>query len=91
MPWPDLANAAFEGLGGWMILLNVKRILHDKMVRGMDWRVLGFFTSWGFWNLFYYPHLGQWWSFWAGLFIVCANMLYLGLMLYYIKYEGGRQ
>lgn len=76
-------------LGGFVILLNVRRILRDKLVRGFDWRVLGFFTLWGLWNLFYYPHLGQWLSFFGGLWIVLVNTVYLGLMIYYINKEKG--
>lgn len=91
MPWPDLVNALFQCLGGWIILLNVKCILHDKMVRGVDWRTLAFFTTWSAWNLYYYMHLSQWWSLAAGLLMLGSNALYLGLMIYYTKHEGGRQ
>ncbi len=87
MPLPDLINAIFEGLGGFIILLNVRRILQDKLVRGFDWRVMGFFTLWGVWNLYYYPHLGQWLSFVAGIWIVLVNAVYLSLMIYYIRLE----
>lgn len=90
MPWPDLINAAFEGVGGFVILLNVRRILKDRLVRGTDWRVMAFFWSWGLWNLYYYPALDQMLSFYAGIGIVLANAWYLYLMLYYTKYKGGR-
>lgn len=52
---PDHVNALFEFGGGSILLLNVRRVLHDKLVRGVDWRVMGFFALWGLWNLFYYP------------------------------------
>jgi len=42
-----------------------------------------FFTSWGMWNLFYYPHLGQWYSFAGGVFIVSVNTFWLGQIIYY--------
>lgn len=87
MQWPDLINAAFEALGGFILLLNVRRILRDKLVRGADWRVMGFFTLWGMWNLFYYPHLGQWLSFAAGIWIAVVNTIYLALMIYYVQKE----
>ncbi len=90
MMTPDLINAVFEGLGGFIILLNVKRIRKDKMVRGFDWRVMAFFTLWGLWNLFYYPHLGQWFSFAAGAWLVIVNAVYLSLMIYYIRKEKKR-
>lgn len=90
MQAPDLANALFEGGGGFIILLNVRRILRDKLVRGFDWRVMAFFTTWGLWNLFYYPHLGQWLSFAVGAWTTAANAVYLALMIYYIRKENVR-
>lgn len=83
----DLVNASFEGLGGLVILLNVRRILRDRIVRGVDWRVMAFFFAWGLWNLYYYPHLGQTWSFFAGIGIAAANAVYLGLLIYYVNKE----
>ncbi len=83
----DLANAVFETAGGFFMYLNIRRLLRDKLVRGVDWRTMAFFTSWGYWNLFYYPHLGQWFSFAAGTGIVIINMVYFILMIYYIKKE----
>lgn len=84
---PDLINASFEGVGAFIILLNIRRILADKLVRGVDWRVMGFFTLWGVWNIYYYPHLGQWLSFLAGLGICAANIVYLALMIHYVRKE----
>lgn len=74
---PDLINGLFELLGGAMIWSNVLRIRKDKLVRGVDWRVTGFFWAWGLWNLFYYPHLDQWLSFAGGTVIVAANCVWL--------------
>lgn len=80
----DLGNGAFELLGGFSIWANVVRIRRDKKIRGVDWRITGFFTTWGFWNLWYYPSLGQWLSFSGGLVIVIANVVWL---YYAIKYK----
>jgi len=85
--WQDTANASFEMLGGIFLWLNVLRLYRDKLVRGWDWRVMVFFTVWGFWNLYYYPHLDQWLSFVAGAFIAVTNAVYLALALYYIRKE----
>lgn len=87
MQWPDLVNAGLEAGASLFMLLNVRRLLRDKVVRGTDWRVMAFFTMWGGWNLFYYPVLGQWFSFYAGVSIAVANAVYLYLMLYYILQE----
>ncbi len=85
--WEDSVNAFIELLGGFVLLLNVKRILKDKLVRGMDWRVMAFFTLWGLWNLYYYPQLDQWWSAAAAGWTAAINMIYLSLMIYYIRRE----
>ncbi len=82
---PDLINGLFEFIGSLMIWANVARILKDKEVKGIDWRVTGFFWAWGLWNLFYYPHLDQWWSFAGGVSIVIANTVWLSLAWWYSK------
>ena len=70
-----------------MNLLNVKALYRDKKVRGVKILPSVFFTSWGIWNLYYYPHLGQWLSFAGGLAIVWANLTWVGLALYYSHKE----
>jgi hypothetical protein len=86
---PDLVNGAFELSGGVVCWLNVKRLLRDRSVQGVDWRVSAFFSAWGFWNLFYYPQLGQWASFAGGVALVIANTTWVVLALRLIK-EGQR-
>ena len=80
-----MVNGAFETAGGLFILLSVRRLLRDKKVRGVSMLPVIFFTAWGFWNLAYYPSLGQWWSFAGGIGIVLANTVWLGLMFLYRK------
>ena len=81
----DWINGAFEFIGGICIWMNVRRLLQDRMVRGVSWYVTAFFWSWGFWNLLYYPALNQWASFSGGLFIVSGNFVWLALALKYRK------
>lgn len=84
---PDLINAMFEGCGTLFIALNIRRLWQDKLVRGLDWRVQVFFTAWGIWNIFYYPYLGQLFSFIAGIGIVAANVVYVAMVIYYVRKE----
>lgn len=79
----DLINGLFEFCGGLLILNHCRVLLRDKAVAGVSLFSTAVFTSWGFWNLYYYPLLGQWWSFAGGLAIVCANALWLALMFKY--------
>jgi hypothetical protein len=83
----DFGNGLFELIGGFCVWQNVKRIRQDKQVKGVDWRVTGFFTSWGFWNLWYYPSLSQWLSFLGGLVIVAGNVVWLAMA---IKYRNAK-
>ena len=80
---PDAVNGLFETLGAVAIWGNVRRILRDKQIKGIDWRVTLFFSAWGYWNLFYYPHLGQWFSFAGGLALVAGNTVWVALALKY--------
>jgi len=84
---PDFINGSFEACGGYFIYLHIAKLYHDKQVRGVSWKAVAFFGSWGYWNLFYYPHLDQWMSFLGGVGIVTANTIWLGQMFYYLRLE----
>jgi hypothetical protein len=79
----DVVNAAFEMVGSAFTWMNVLRVRRDRGYAGIYLPAILFFFSWGFWNLFYYPSLGQWWSFGAGLSLVCANLAWVVAMVYY--------
>jgi hypothetical protein len=77
---PDMINGLFECVGGLLVLLHCRAVLRDRAVAGVSPIATALFTLWGIWNLFYYPHLGQWFSFAAGLVIVAANGWWLFLL-----------
>jgi len=81
--WQDLINGLYESLGGFFILLSIFKLLREKQVHGISWVHVLFFTTWGYWNLYYYPHLNQWWSFVGGLAVVLANSIWFVLLIYY--------
>lgn len=80
---PDLFNGLFEFVGSAMIWRNVWAIYKDKQLAGVRWGATAFFSSWGLWNLYYYPSLEQWASFTGGVSIVIANTVWLALSLRY--------
>jgi len=80
---PDVINGFFEFIGGCFLCLNVKNLYRDKKLQGVSWLPTVFMSSWGVWNLYYYPSLNQWWSFWGGLWIVSVNTVWLGMIYYY--------
>lgn len=81
----DLINGSFEFLAGFMILNHCRAVMKDKEVKGVSIVSTIFFTAWGVWNLYYYPSLDQWISFYGGLMIVAANIYYVALLLHYRK------
>ena len=80
---PDLINGIFEFVGSVALWRNVLQLHRDKAIKGVHWSATGFFMLWGYWNLYYYPHLDQWWSFSGGVSIVTANTVWMIQMIYY--------
>ena len=81
----DIINGCFELIGGFIYILNIKAIIKDKRVEGVSLLPAFFFSSWGIWNLLYYPSLEQWFSFIGAIGLVIANTTWLILALYYNK------
>lgn len=94
MHWPDIINGLFESAGGFFILLSILKLHREKQVKGVSWWHAGFFATWGYWNLYFYPSLDQWFSFWGGLFLVAMNTVWLLQMAYWIrrakKWQAGK-
>jgi hypothetical protein len=80
---PDLITCCFELFGAPFIVLSILKLHREKQTSGVSWLHVGFFTCWGFWNLYYYPHLNQWLAFSGGIAIVIANTVWLVQLLYY--------
>lgn len=74
----DVVNGLFEALGAVGVWGNFLKLRSDKAVAGVDWRSTLLFGLWGFWNLVYYPSLGQWWSLCGGVAICAGNAAWLG-------------
>lgn len=85
---PDVINGCFEFFGAPFIFLSILKLHKDKQVKGISWVHAIFFTLWGFWNLYYYPHLEQFISFAGGIAIVTANTIWLCQLIYYKQKES---
>ena len=79
----DLINGLFEFIGGLFCCLSCRRLILDRQWRGMSWVPCVFFTSWGYWNLYFYPSVGCWYSFAGGAFLVTVNTFYCFLLYMY--------
>jgi len=78
-----MINAAFEFGGFLAIIPSIMAVLRDKRVYGVSLLTPLFFTSGGFWNIIYYPHLDQIWSAWAAVLLSVTNAVYLVLLFHY--------
>lgn len=77
--YPDIGNALFEGLGAIFIWRSVRQLWRDREIKGVYWPAWIFYSAWGLWNLYYYPSLGQWYSFLAGVVLVSGNICWVAL------------
>ena len=82
----DAINGTYELLGGYFIFLHIRALCRDKDVKGVSWSAVCFFTTWGYWNLFYYPYLNQYLSFVGGVAIAITNTTWLALIIYYKRH-----
>lgn len=79
----DQINGIFEMVGGVVLLFNIYYLWRDKSLAGVSvWPTIHF-TLWGVWNLWYYPSLGQTWSFWGAVCIVSANTVWVAMAVVY--------
>lgn len=85
MNTPDQINSLFLSSGAILGLLNVRRVLEDKKIEGVSLWPTVLFTSWGVWDLYYFPHLEQWFSLVGSVLAVIVNISWLSLALYYRK------
>lgn len=80
---PDIINASFELVGIIAVWLNIRAVLRDKAVKGVSVLNVLFFSLWGYWNIFYYPHLDQFWSGMAAGILAILNSIYFVLLMRY--------
>ena len=83
MNTPDILNGIFEAGLSFFLWKGVLVIRRDKEVKGFYWPTVVWTMAWGFYNLYFYPHLDQWASFWGGLFVVSANVTWLAHVGWY--------
>jgi hypothetical protein len=77
----DAINAAFEALGALLCWRNFAQLLCDREIKGVYWPAAAFWSLWGLWNLWYYPSLGQWLSFSAGVLLCAGNCAWVFVAL----------
>ena len=80
---PDIINGGFELFASGFIILSILKVWHSHSSKGVNWIHPAFFSAWGFWNLYYYPHLDQWFSLIGGIGVVVCNTIWVALLFKY--------
>lgn len=84
----DVINGIFEFGMACMLALSVVRLWRDRCVNGWSvWSVV-WPTAWGYWNLYYYPSLGQWVSTVGGVLVVIVNSTWIVLAVRFSRRAG---
>lgn len=82
----DLINGSFEGGAALVNVLSIRELLKHREIKGVHWGPNLLFAAWGFFNLYYYPHLHQWFSFGCAICLTAMNCVWLALL---IKFQKG--
>lgn len=83
MSIPDIINGFFELFASGFIILSILKVWKNRSSAGVNWLHPAFFLAWGFWNLYYYPHLDQWFSLIGGIGVVVCNTIWVTLLFKY--------
>ena len=84
----DWINGGFELIGAYFIWINAYMLHKDKEIKGVYWPAWAFFAVWGLWNLYYYPSLDQYVSFYAGIVLVSGNIVWVGMAVKLRYFDG---
>lgn len=78
---PDMVNGLFEMAGAAFVCMHAHATWRARSSAGISLLACFLFAVWGAWNLFYYPWLGQFWSFAGGILVFIANIAWLTLVI----------
>ncbi len=79
----DIINFCFCLFSGLLLWHNCYRLYKDKKVQGVSLSFMTFYMVWGFWNFYYYPSLGQWFSLIGTIFGATASAVWVVMAVYY--------
>lgn len=87
---PDKINSLFCALGAVFVMMHCWRLHRDKQVRGVSITAAVFGICWAGWTVAYCAILAQWVSTITNACLLLADILWVGMMLYYRKQNVGR-
>ncbi len=80
---PDAINGLLEFFASGFMALSILKVCRNRSSKGVSCIHVTFFCGWGFWNLYYYPHLDQWFSLLGGIGVVITNTVWAILLFKY--------
>lgn len=83
MSFPDTFNGSLECVCAVMLALDVRALMRAKMAKGVSILARMFFWGWSIWNLWWYPHLGQWFSFVGAVAVMLPQSAWIYLLWRY--------
>lgn len=81
----DIINALFELFGSIFLTMNCVRLYKDKTIKGVSIWPTTFYSSWGAWNLYFYPMTNNMLSFYAGILVFLSNTVWVCMACYYLR------
>jgi len=87
----DYVNAAFEGAAALFALGTVIKTYIDKDIKGMWVPAAIFFTIRGYYDTYYYWHLGQSTSIRSECFLDLVNTIWVCQILWYTEFRFWRR
>jgi len=83
----DAFNGLFEFFGTFFILKSIMKLRQDRIVRGIAWQQVAFWTFWGYCNIYYYWAMNSPLSWWAGMLVTIVNTIYVAMLIYFTAEE----
>ena len=87
----DIINSILISIAGGFISVSVLKLYKDKLVHGVSPVHVGFFTAYGFWHVYFFYSLDQWWSVMGGVVATTMNTIWFIMLIYYLTYPGGKR
>lgn len=81
---PDRINACFQFASIFFISLNIKAVLRDRSVCGLNWKTTVFNTVWSGWSTTYYFLTGATWSAAISSASCVLSITYTLMVLYFL-------
>lgn len=85
----DIINSILIVVAGGFISVSVFKLYRDKVVRGVSPIHVGFFTLYGFWHIYFFSALDQWYSVMGGIVATSMNTLWFYMLIYYTIWPRG--